>query len=345
VSPNYSGWEKIIDTVTHALAGAVIARCGTNKNIGKWAVAAGISAALFPDADFFARFISQDFYLRYHRGITTSVFLMFPVCLLLSYIFNRLSDKKHFLSFFKITVGAFLSHIFLDAVTSFGTMVLAPFSNYRVALDLLFIIDLYLTGILAGTLIFSAVLKKKAVTICRLGLGVSLLYIGFCAVNHQRANNLARQFAESRNLKYTKLASLPQPLSPLRWANLIQTEDKIYQWLIQLDKEDSTTPKLQNSSLLDDLGSKYNSPDSFKYKTWDRLPTSPWVDKALDTRGAKFFYWFARFPVVKGIYEKNGYHRVEFFDLRFYLFETRYPFLYIVEFDQQGKLIKEGFAV
>lgn len=270
--------------------------------------------------------------------------MVIPFCLLLAYIFNRISGKERLGEFFWISLGAFLSHIFLDAITSFGTMVLAPFSQRRFALDLVFIIDFILSGILLATLILAYIWKGRASRICQAGLAFSLIYIAFCAVNHQRAYALAQAFAANRGLAYTKLASLPQPLSPLRWANLIQTENQVYQGLVDLGKGNAPPPTPPAKSFWQYLGSRYSSPSQLEYKAWDRLLPSPWVQQALDTDGARFFYWFARFPIVKGVYQEQGHQRVEFFDLRFYTLGTRFPFKYVIEFDPQGRLIRQGFA-
>ena len=64
---------------------------------------------------------------------------------------------------------------------------------------------------------------------------------------------------------------------------------------------------------------------------------------ALDTDGVKFYYWFARFPVVKSIDSNNGTHRVEFMDVRFLLPGLRLPFVYFVELDEGGRIRSEGF--
>jgi hypothetical protein len=57
----------------------------------------------------------------------------------------------------------------------------------------------------------------------------------------------------------------------------------------------------------------------------------------------KFYYWFAKFPVVKSVHSRNGRHRVEFMDVRFLLPGIRTPFVYYVEFDDSGKIVSEGF--
>lgn len=68
------------------------------------------------------------------------------------------------------------------------------------------------------------------------------------------------------------------------------------------------------------------------------------MEKALATDGMKFYYGFARFPVVKSVNSKEGRHRVEFMDVRFLMPGIRLPFVYYVEFDDLGKIQSEGFV-
>jgi hypothetical protein len=68
------------------------------------------------------------------------------------------------------------------------------------------------------------------------------------------------------------------------------------------------------------------------------------VEKALVTDGVKFYYWFARFPVVKSVNSRDGRHRVEFMDVRFLVPGIRQPFMYYVEFDDSGQIQSEGFV-
>ncbi len=40
---------------------------------------------------------------------------------------------------------------------------------------------------------------------------------------------LAEVFAKNLNEEVIQVASLPQPISPFRWANYVETKDKVYQ--------------------------------------------------------------------------------------------------------------------
>ena len=88
----------------------------------------------------------------------------------------------------------------------------------------------------------------------------------------------------------------------------------------------------------------YDPASKVRYSSYPKNDGSPWVKRAMATEGAKFYYWFARFPVAKSVNSNNGTHRVEFIDVRFLLPSVRTPFIYFVEFDDSGRLISEGFV-
>jgi hypothetical protein len=79
------------------------------------------------------------------------------------------------------------------------------------------------------------------------------------------------------------------------------------------------------------------------YRVWKKVEESPWIEKALEIEGVKFFYWLARFPVARSGGEVRGHHLVEFIDLRFLMIEGVRPFAYQVEMDDEGKVVQEGF--
>jgi hypothetical protein len=72
----------------------------------------------------------------------------------------------------------------------------------------------------------------------------------------------------------------------------------------------------------------YHPASSIRYSSYQKNDGSPWVKRAMATEGAKFYYWFARFPVAKLVNSSNGTHRVEFTDVRFFLPGIRMPFSY-----------------
>jgi membrane-bound metal-dependent hydrolase YbcI (DUF457 family) len=152
-----------MDTITHGIAGALIgkaifkgdemfARRPMNRNrIVTWATMLG---AIFPDSDTFRGTFSHNdmLIMTWHRSLTHSLLLMPVFAILLAaltrwFARNRKWDAPSLAALSAIYGVGILSHIFLDLVTTFGTMVWSPWKWSRPAWDLIFIIDFTLTGI------------------------------------------------------------------------------------------------------------------------------------------------------------------------------------------------------
>ena len=331
-----------MDTTTHALAGYVIAKTGIARDTGKWGTIAGVSAAVFPDIDLVLGFLGTEFSLKYHRNFTNSVFLAIPFSLFLAWFFVRVSKVRRFWTFFVIALVEILAHTFMDLMTSYGTMILSPFSDQRFTLDWVFIVDLFLVATLLLPMIALHLWKGRERLFARLAVVLAGLYIGLCAFNHGWALSLAQNHARDRGLEATAVASVPQPLSPFRWANYIQTETKIYQGLVNLIGRDrgDTIPV---GGAFRRFFARYKPISQIEYSAWDRFDESVWVERAVGLDGVKTFYWFARFPVARYRVGENGNHRVEFFDLRFGTIDNVRPFLYVVDFGEEGDVDFQGF--
>ena len=343
-----------MDSITHTITGAVIARAVQDEKVGKWGTIAGVAMGIFPDTDFVLGLFSRQSHLEYHRAFTHSLILLPFYALFFSWIFVKLSRRRELWSFYKICFLVLASHILLDLFTSYGTMILSPLSNQRFAWDLTFIVDLIFSGIVVIPWLGSLLWKKRAQWVCRGSLGLLFLYIALIGIQHHRAIELTKSFAKSLNEEVVEVASLPQPLSPFRWANYVETRDRVYQGYVDLlGKGPARTGSAEGETNADSsiflgrwwvMKSLYQPPLKIRYSSWQKRDGSPWVEKALATEGGKFYSWFARFPIAKVADSSNGTHRVELTDVRFLVPRIRMPFMYYMEFDDSGRILSEGFA-
>jgi membrane-bound metal-dependent hydrolase YbcI (DUF457 family) len=153
-----------MDTITHGIAGALIAKAAfrgqdmlgpksvNRERIITWALMLG---AIFPDSDVFREFFSRNdlLILTWHRSITHSfvcmpIFALALAALTRWFVRWRKWDSPSFAVLVAVYAVGILSHILLDLVTSFGTMIWSPVKWSRPAWDLIFIIDFTLTAIL-----------------------------------------------------------------------------------------------------------------------------------------------------------------------------------------------------
>jgi membrane-bound metal-dependent hydrolase YbcI (DUF457 family) len=153
-----------MDTITHGISGALMSKALFNgddlfasrpmnrQRIVTWSTMLG---AIFPDSDVFRDIFSRDplLVISWHRSITHSLLCLPIFALLLAALTRwivrcRKWDAPSFLVLTGIYAAGILSHILLDLVTSFGTMVWSPLKWSRPAWDLIFIVDFTFTGIL-----------------------------------------------------------------------------------------------------------------------------------------------------------------------------------------------------
>src|SRR5882762_8734784 len=153
-----------MDTITHGIAGALIGKAvfrgedmfaSHPMNRGRvisWSLMLG---AIFPDSDVFRDIFSRDplLVITWHRSITHSLVMLPLWVLLLAAVTRALATSRKweapsFAALAAIYAVGILSHILLDLVTSFGTMIWSPLQWSRPAWDLIFIVDFTLTAIL-----------------------------------------------------------------------------------------------------------------------------------------------------------------------------------------------------
>jgi len=262
-----------MDSLTHIMTGAVIARAIDNEKIGNWGTIAGLVTAIFPDSDFVLGLFDRQFYLQYHRDFTHSVLLIPFYSLLFAWVFVKLSKRACFRTFYKVCLCVLLSHVVLDLLTSYGTMIFSPLWNHRFSWDLVFVIDLVFSGIVLFPLTASFFWKKKARWICRgslIGLGIYML---FCWVQHDRAIKLAEAYAVGLKEEVIQIASLPQPVSPFRWANYVETQENVYQGFVDLLRKEPPR-SVSGSSSFSKLNSLYWSPGEVRYESFPKTVKS-----------------------------------------------------------------------
>src|SRR5580658_9920382 len=167
-----------MDTITHGIAGALLGKAvfrGEDMFASKpmnrariitWSLMLG---AIFPDSDIFRDWFSSDQMLMvtWHRSITHSLLCMPIFALLLAALtrwFARLLkwESPSFAALAGLYAVGILSHIFLDLVTSFGTMVWSPLKWSRPAWDMIFIIDFTLSALLLCPQILAWVYRQAA---------------------------------------------------------------------------------------------------------------------------------------------------------------------------------------
>lgn len=132
-----------MDIFTQALLGSAVAQLGAKKYEIKIATFIGCIAGILADADIFIQSANDPLlFLDYHRHFTHAIAFI-PIGALIGalvcwpFVRNKINfSRLYFFAF----LGYLLSGV-LDGFTGYGTHLLLPFSDERVAANLISIID------------------------------------------------------------------------------------------------------------------------------------------------------------------------------------------------------------
>ena len=193
-----------MDTITHGIAGALIGKAVfrgdemftrrpmNSQRIVTWSLMFG---AIFPDADVIRGWFEHNdmLIMTWHRSITHSL-LCLPIWALALALLTRAIarwrkwESPSLAALTAIYAIGIASHIVLDLVTTFGTMIWSPLKWSRPAWDLIFIVDLTLSGILIIPQFLAWIyskregLRQRAMSLWIISVGVTIVVAAFSQV-------------------------------------------------------------------------------------------------------------------------------------------------------------------
>lgn len=316
-----------MDTLTHALSGALIARATAPGKVAPDALPAGrrvlvgFLAAAFPDADILMSLISPLGYLYHHRGVTHSLLMLplwaFALAWLCALVWRKGPGWR---AYFGVVAWGVGIHIAGDWITSFGTMVFAPLSDRRYALSTTFIIDLWFTGIIFAGLGLSLAWRKSRMP-ARLGLATLAAYVVFQFVLQQQAIEFGEHYAAAAGLRSPRVSAQPRPVSPFNWMVIVAEGERYHYSLVSLSRREPPLAPGPDAGLIARLSAPYMPVDRALWMLAERYGHT--TSQAAQAREVMqhprfaFFRWFAEYPLLYRVDTGNPFTCVWFQDLRF----------------------------
>jgi len=351
-----------MDTVTHGIAGSVLARTLTERPAARAALLLGLIGGMLPDVDLF--FLNGRIaYLRGHRGWTHSFVLLpvfaifFALVVKVAYRFARHVPLRTLFLFAAIGIA---SHIVFDWITSFGIMFWVPFSRRRYALDWVFILDPIFTGIVSLTLFATTIFRAKGRLLSTIGSLLLISYVALCAVLHGQALRAWKRIDAPP--EGAKVAVLPQFLSPFRWLGLSDRAEEIHVAFFDIGPfakgKSSPRPPERISEIFSSLSDYYPSPERARIRRYAKPAASAALGEAEILPDVRVYLDFARFPLATVRAEPDGATSISFQDLRFLPWFSgpwerergrgmrfrRQPFVYRVRLDRAGRPLDGNFV-
>lgn len=217
-----------MDSLTQLTLGAAVGEATLGRKLGNKAALWGAGFGTLPDLDVIVNpFVSEVTALALHRGISHSFFLVVLAAPLLALMLRRVhSESDAGWKDWSWMIGLVLaSHIVLDMLTSYGTQVFAPFSDARVAIPSVFIIDpMYTVPLAAGLLIGfrwtpSDNARRRANYI---GLALSSAYLCLTLGVKLHVEQVFATSLDAQGKPHAEVFTQPTPFNIILWSGLVQ---------------------------------------------------------------------------------------------------------------------------
>ncbi|MGJ8673077.1 metal-dependent hydrolase [Rubritalea sp.] len=135
-----------MDSITQAALGGLCGELVLRRQLGWKGALWGVFFGTVPDLDIFmSPWLDSMDGLRNHRSLSHSLFLMLLMSPLFGWLLSRLHKSVSYRRATGFVLLTWATHVLIDCFNSYGTQVLEPFSDYRVAFGNMAIVDLFFT--------------------------------------------------------------------------------------------------------------------------------------------------------------------------------------------------------
>lgn len=220
-----------MDIITQGLLGATVAQASAKPKDVRWALLVGFFAPLLADADIFMRSAEDPLLvLENHRHFTHSLLFIPAGALIASLLLWPFLRKR--IGFKKIYFFGFLGYAtagFLDACTSYGTHLLWPFNDERIAWSIISIVDpLFSLALVAAIVVGVVNYQRYGVKAGKAGVVFAVAYLLLGTIQHGRVESLAHVEAQQRGHTIERLIVKPSFGNLLLWRSVYESDGMYY---------------------------------------------------------------------------------------------------------------------
>lgn len=232
-----------MDSISQIVLGAATGELAAGKRLGNKAMLWGAIGGTIPDLDVLFRFEDPIRQLAFHRGYSHSLLFAFIMAPILGYILHKLYKKseatwRDWTLLFLLSIG---THPILDCFTLWGTSLLLPFDNTRIAWNTIFVVDPIYTVpflILVAASMFFPKGSTKRFRLNTAGLVVSCLYLAFTVYHKTEVNEVVEDSLAQNEISYKRYMTNPSPMNNILWYTLVEGDNNYYLGYYSfLDKE------------------------------------------------------------------------------------------------------------
>ena len=199
-----------MDSLTQIVLGAACGEAAMGKKIGNKALLFGAIGGTIPDLDVFVGswlFQNEIDSMAFHRGfmhsIVFAILASFTLGYLVYWLYNtgkrkNSTTRKDWIMLFFFSI---FTHPLLDSFTPYGTQLFLPFSNYRVAVNNISVVDPAYTLPFLLCLIIVMFFRRSSNRRRlwnNIGIGISSLYMLLTLINKIYINNVFKRSLEKK---------------------------------------------------------------------------------------------------------------------------------------------------
>ncbi|MGB5261890.1 MAG: metal-dependent hydrolase [Gammaproteobacteria bacterium] len=218
-----------MDPISQAFAGASFSQSLTRIKTGQQsAFIAGAMSGMAADLDVLIRSEHDPLlFLEYHRQLTHSlVFIPLGALICAAPLYLFLRNRAGFGELYLYCLLGYASHGLLDACTSYGTQLFWPFSDMRIAWDIISIIDPLFTLPVMFLVIAGVMTSRQFFP--RAALVYGLLYLSFGQFQHDRAMDALASLAKQRGHTATNATVKPTLANLFLWKLIYEHDGRYY---------------------------------------------------------------------------------------------------------------------
>lgn len=145
---------------------------------------------------------------------------------------------------------AILTHPLLDCCTTYGTQLLQPFWDYRVAFNNISVVDpIYTIPFLICVIIASRISREhpRRRIINWLGIGLSSAYLLFTFINKHQINQVFENSLADERIDYQRYSTYPTIFNNLLWQGIAEGDSNYYHGIYSILDEE---PKVQSFTVI-----------------------------------------------------------------------------------------------
>ncbi|MDY7025637.1 MAG: metal-dependent hydrolase [Pseudomonadota bacterium] len=305
-----------MDPITQGAVGATASRLFAAHRFSALAVLIGVLSGMAADLDVLIQSPTDPLlFLEYHRHFTHALAFI-PIggwiCALLMHLFiPRIRQAMRFRTTWLLTTLGYATHGLLDACTTYGTQLFWPFSDVRIAWNIISIIDPAFTLVIIALLWLSV--KRDSRFWALMTVVYALAYLALGYIQHQRAYEVGAQLAAQRGHEPVKLSMKPSFANLIVWKSVYAHEGEFYVDAVRVARDSRIYPGAVIS-------------------VFDSKTDAPWLDQtSQQAHDISRFDWFSNGYV--GIDAQNP-NRLT--DVRFSIVPNEITGLWGIELDKDA---------